>query len=569
MLLQPISNIAEIFARKAIKRVVLSPGSRCAPLTLAFARHSEIQTFVIPDERSAGFIALGMAQNLNETVGVVCTSGTALLNLYPSIAEAYFQEIPLVVLTADRPPELIDQWDGQTIFQEDVYGKHVKQSFTLPVDINEISEPFVYQTISQAINLASSNTKGPVHINVPLREPFYPEAGEEIVFSKDIKWVDKIESTSSPQDEDLDFLIDQWHLFHKKLILVGQNKNDPNLIQLLASISQKESVPVLGDIISNVHTLTKLISSSDLFLGKNNSELFESIRPDLLITMGASTISKNVKTFLRNFPAKEHWHIQTGTKVRDPFHSLTKLIQIEPVKFLRELEKLETKESFEQQKQNNYFELWQLEDHKTKKNLDSFFINKSFGEWEAVKEILESLPSDSILHLANSMPVRLANFCGLKPYQQVEVYCNRGTSGIDGCSSTAMGTALSTKKPVILLTGDVAFFYDRNSFWHNYSYNNLRVVLLNNHGGGIFRIINGPSNQPELEEYFETKQPLNAELTAKEFGLDYFICTNSDDLSKVWDAFFNFDGKAKILEIETDSKVNASIFNEFRKITEN
>jgi len=548
----------------------MSPGSRCAPLTLAFARHSQIQTFVIPDERSAGYIALGMAQNLRETIGLVCTSGTALLNLYPAIAEAFFQEIPLIVLTADRPPEWVDQWDGQTIFQNGVYGSHVKKSFTLPVDVDhEDSEKLIYQYVSEALNLCVQNTPGPVHINIPLREPFYPESGEEINFDTNVPVIHQAINYPTLTENDLDYAIDKWKLYRKKLILVGQNEFDPNLVQVLSSISEKHNVPVIGDIISNIHTMADGIRFPDLFLSNRNADILKTLQPDLLITLGKSVISKNLKIFLRKYQATEHWHLQTSQKIRNPFLSLTKVLYADPIELLREIEGLEKASSFEQQQQSNFKEIWQLEERKVAKRLDGFFLDKDFGEWEAAKEILESLPTDSIVHLANSMPVRYANFCGLKSYQQIKVFSNRGTSGIDGCTSTAMGFAMSSKSPVVLLTGDVAFFYDRNAFWHNYPFSNLRVIVLNNHGGGIFRIIKGPSNVPELDEYFETHQKLSARHTAEEFDMDYFSCSNSDELSKVWDAFFNFDGKPKLLEIETDSKINRKIFDEFQKITEN
>jgi 2-succinyl-5-enolpyruvyl-6-hydroxy-3-cyclohexene-1-carboxylate synthase len=166
------------------------------------------------------------------------------------------------------------------------------------------------------------------------------------------------------------------------------------------------------------------------------------------------------------------------------------------------------------------------------------------------------------------MPVRWANFSGLQHFQRIDVYCNRGTSGIDGCTSTTMGFAITSQKPVVLITGDMAFLYDRNAFWHNYPYPLLRIVVLNNHGGGIFRLITGPDDQPELEEFFETKQVLKAESVAKEFNIDYHYAGSAEQLAMVWKEFFNFDGKPKLLEIETKGVTNQEIFRKFKEETE-
>jgi 2-succinyl-5-enolpyruvyl-6-hydroxy-3-cyclohexene-1-carboxylate synthase len=568
MHLQPISNIAEIFYRKNITHVVISPGSRNAPLTLAFARHPEIEVHVIPDERSAGFIALGISQNLKQPVGVVCTSGSAAINLFPAIAEAYLQEAPLIIMTADRPPEWIDQWDGQTIYQQGLYGIHVKRSYTLPVDVlNKESETLLYRQISEGLNFAGALPNGPVHFNFPFREPFYPDKNEKIEYSKDLKIIDSENPECSLSTSKLEHLSSLWKSSAKKLILVGQNDHSENLLSVLELVAAKHKIPLVGDVLSNIHHIENSIRYSDIFLS-GNKEKQSSLTPDLLITIGKSVISKNLKLFLRTSQIKNHWQVQWGQTIKDPFNSITEIIIVDPVLFLKEMELLSSGDDFINQKQSNFKELWHLEEHKAKKFLKSFFPQKKFGEWEATKEILGSLPQNSILHLANSMPVRWANFSGLQHFQRIDVYCNRGTSGIDGCTSTTMGFAITSQKPVVLITGDMAFLYDRNAFWHNYPYPLLRIVVLNNHGGGIFRLITGPDDQPELEEFFETKQVLKAESVAKEFNIDYHYAGSAEQLAMVWKEFFNFDGKPKLLEIETKGVTNQEIFRKFKEETE-
>ena len=192
MILQPVVNIAEICARKGVENVVLSPGSRCAPLTIAFARHPKLTVRTVSDERAAAFIALGMAQTTGKPTVLICTSGTAALNYAPAVAEAFFLQVPLLVLTADRPPEWIDQLDGQTIRQQQVYGQHIKRSFDFPVALeNPDAVWHTERMVSEALNEAVAYPAGPVHINVPLREPFYPADGENLQYGTEVKVIEE------------------------------------------------------------------------------------------------------------------------------------------------------------------------------------------------------------------------------------------------------------------------------------------------------------------------------------------------------------------------------------------
>jgi 2-succinyl-5-enolpyruvyl-6-hydroxy-3-cyclohexene-1-carboxylate synthase len=282
-----------------------------------------------------------------------------------------------------------------------------------------------------------------------------------------------------------------------------------------------------------------------------------------LITFGKSVISKNLKLFIRKYKPSKHWHIQLSGYTADTFKSLTSIFPVSPEYFFNSLnEKLD-----QSSKKSAYYSLWKKEEEKAKEKLNVFFQQeKRFNEFSSLKKILNSLPDNSILHLSNSMPVRYANYLGISKSKNIEVYCNRGTSGIDGVISTAFGAAISTDKIVTVITGDMAFFYDRNALWNNYTPDNLRIIILNNHGGGIFRIIDGPNKQAELDEYFETKQTLIAENTAKDYNLNYFLCKSEKDLEKNLGSFFIPSEKSGILEIETDSKTNAEIFHTFKKL---
>lgn len=552
MILQPISNLVAICAKKGIQNAILSPGSRCAPLTLAFSRHPDIHARTISDERSAGFIALGMAQQLEKPVALVCTSGSAALNYYPAVAEAFFQQIPLLILTADRPPEWIDQWDGQTIFQPEVYGKHVKKSFQFPDSFeNEEQVWHASRIVSEAIILSKQFPPGPVHINIPLREPFYPEAREELVFPENPKVVTLSPSNPVLGEDSLKNIKDRIQTVKKLLIVAGQQKPDPRIQTLLDQLAKDQKVVIITDAISNLQS-DQTISLHDHWLG---NELFHSeLAPDLIISFGKSVISKSLKLFLRKTEAS-HWHIQADGQAKDTFQRLTRVLACTPISFFGWLSQNLPAQDGE------YLLQWNSLEKTVQQALSLAFEKTEFGEYPALNLLLKKIPPFSKIHVANSMAVRYLNFLGKR---NQEIICNRGTSGIDGSNSTAVGCTFTTKEPVTLITGDMAFFYDRNAFWHNYSMPNLRIIVLNNHAGGIFRLIDGPAKQPELEEFFETRQNLNASHLADEFGFNYTLVKNLEELEAAMSSFYAPGIQPKILEVESVSADNAAILKQVK-----
>lgn len=639
-LLQPIHNIPEICAQHGITDVVLSPGSRSAPLTIAFARHPELRVRVVPDERAAAFIGLGLAQAQRRPVALVCTSGTAGLNYAPAVAEAFFQQIPLVVFTADRPPEWIDQLDGQTIRQPNLYGRHAKAAFELPVDLTHTDARWqAARLVNEAINLSQEFPAGPVQVNVPLREPFYPKAGEEIQYEQ-VKISREVAGAPLLPAGELDVLRRQLRQTPRVLVVAGQHPHHEPLLLALRRFSAAYQAPVVGDLIANVHqpvgpdfdaARTAPLGRQDVFMVVPGQGLREALRPELLITYGQSLISKALKNYLREYPATQHWHVQPAGPVADTFRSLTRIIRMEPAAFFEALlgqsgagsvpsgpsaaaesgsttvasntsggsnpsvseEVVPSAPVAEQRKTKNeqqtrltwqgpgaardaaaapkdaFTTPWQRANGWATDFVREFVTQaqQPFNEFTAIYRALQLVPAGAALHLANSMAVRYANILGLPAGSTAEVFANRGTSGIDGCTSTAVGAALALPgRPVVLLTGDVAFFYDRNAFWHNYPTPNLRVILVNNHAGGIFRLIDGPRQQPELEEFFETRQTLTAENTAKDFGLRYFTAKSFAELDKALPAFFapSSKGNAAVLEITTDSATNAAFFEQYR-----
>lgn len=567
MRLQPIYDIAELCAQKNLTHAVLCPGSRCAPLTVAFTRHPKITAHTFSDERSAGFVALGMAQQSGTPAIMVCTSGTAAYNFAPAVAEACFSQTPLIIFTADRPAEWIAQHDGQTIYQQEIFGRHVKKSFQLPQEYDHPDNLWaINRILNEAINLSLEEPRGPVHINAPFREPLYPETKEKFEFSNNVRVIEQVRTQYALPPDLVENLLQEMNQYTKILIVAGQHDYDNILLASLSNFLKLQAIPVAGDIISNLNSIEQVIRHSDVFLGQAPEGVKKSLRPELLITFGKSVISKNLKLFLRKYAPKEHWHIQPAGAVADPFQSITRVLNTTPTNFFESLQTIVKSKEFENQKKINYQKLWEVEERRAVRCLKEFLPTEAFGELELVHEIIRNLPPLGNLHLANSMSVRYANMIGLNDLtKNINVFSNRGTSGIDGCTSTAVGHSLMNELPNLLITGDLAFFYDRNAFWHNYDLPNLRVVVLNNHGGVIFNMIDGPGSLPERDEYFITKQALNAQKLCEEFDFDYLKLDNKRKIKNTLKNFFEFDGRTKILELETSIDLNKSIFDKLKQ----
>ncbi|GAB2568548.1 2-succinyl-5-enolpyruvyl-6-hydroxy-3-cyclohexene-1-carboxylic-acid synthase [Spirosoma areae] len=569
--LQPIVNLAELLYQKGITDVVVCPGSRSAPLTLAVARHPHLRVRVLADERSAGFVALGMAQQSQTPVAVICTSGSAVYNLAPAVVEAYFQQVPLLLLTADRPHEWLHQQDGQTMNQVGVFGPHVKRSYDLPADYAHADARwFIQRSVNEAVQLSQAAPPGPVHLNVPLREPFYPTAEESFAYGP-VRVIDVLASQPALAPDTWHTLLGEWERSERILIAVGQLPHNPALVAVLQKISEELGIPVIGEIISNLPVNDLFITHTDTLLAGMTDDTASELRPDLLLTVGNSFLTRTLKTFLRTYSPHRHWHIQpSADRLTDPFQSLTTLIPAQPLPFLEklfaDLDYGRFLQGGEDDEAHDFLTRWQSADRRAARLVDKTLTqpHQPLTDWWAVQTVLEHLPENSDLHLANSMPVRYANLCGLSERQHIRVWANRGVSGIDGCLSTAVGAALMTSELVTVLIGDVAFFYDRNALWSAPVPPNLRIVLLNNDSGHIFRLIDGPSRQPELETYFETPHGYTAKNTALDAQVGYQAAASADHLRLLLPDFFSPGHQAKLLELSTDKYANQTQFDTYR-----
>lgn len=550
-----VRDLVEICAAKGIQHVVISPGSRNAPLTISFNRHPAFECHTIVDERCAAFFAMGIAQQTKTPVVICCTSGSAALNYAPAIVEAYYQKIPLLVLTADRPTEWIDQMDGQTIRQSNIYANYIKKSFDLPVDTSIANDKWYSQRlVNEAIELTQFPEPGPVHINLPFREPLY-----EVSNYKDDPPPKIFETTKTllelPKEEILS-LKEEWSSYEKVLIVTGLMHPNEALNTALKSVAIQPNVAVLTETTSNIFG-EGYNRSIDRVLGGIGAVELNDFVPDLLITLGGPVVSKKIKAFLRNNQPKAHWHINASNDYVDTYQSLTKIIPLSPEKVLPHLVSNDKRES-------NYRAKWLTKDTVLQKVYNQFVADLEFSDLKAFDIIFNNIPKQSNLQLGNSTVVRYSNLFDQPSNKELRCFSNRGTSGIDGTVSTAVGAAVAKNELTTVITGDLSFFYDSNALWISPFPKNLKIILINNKGGSIFRIIDGPSQIEELESFFEVKHNLNAEYIAKTFGLDYCFCDNGSDLEEQLKQTYTVGlNKATLIEVSTDNKLNPEVLKQY------
>ncbi len=541
-------TITQLCLQKGITNIVISPGSRNAPLIIGFTENKNFKNYSIVDERSAAFFALGMAQQLQQPVALVCSSGSALLNYYPAIAEAFYCDIPLVVLSADRPDYLLNIGDGQTINQENVFKNHILENANCfeGEEFQDFNNTIINSALNKAIEL-----KGPVHINIPFSEPLYETVNELIYHPIN----EEPKSFNSSISEDLKPFLKLWNSTKKKMILVGVMQ--PNSIEqeFLNSLAEDNSVVVLTETTSNLHHENFFLHIDQLIAPLSEEEL-KDLQPEILLTFGGLIVSKKIKAFLRNYRPKHHWHVDSK-KALDTYFSLNHHFKTSANLFLKQF--LSETKTVESNYQTDWLakKLYRIKKHK------EYEKQISYSDFKVFSEIFSELPSNIQLQLSNSATVRYAQL--FKIDKSIEMFCNRGTSGIDGCTSTAVGAAVASKKPTVFITGDLSFLYDSNALWNNYIPSNFKIIIINNGGGGIFRILPGDKNSENFSTYFETKHQLTAAHLATMYGFEYNSVVEEMEVKDKLTTFFKASEKPSILEIFTPSEINDQVLLDYFK----
>ena len=537
-------HVIEACKAKQIKHIVISPGSRNAPLTIGFANNPYFSCYSIVDERCAAFFALGIAQQRREPVAVVCTSGSALLNYYPAFSEAFYSNIPLVVISADRPSSKIDIGDGQTIRQVNVLANHSAYNANLSDETH--SDKSNFYELNRALNTAIEEQL-PVHINVPFEEPLYLTTEEQYPFENIVA---EIKNPIINKDKATNF-VKHWNSSAKKMVLVGVLTPNSVESQYVEWLAKDPSVVVLTETTSNLHH-SHFIPYIDKLLTYTEKDptLKEALRPDLLLTFGGLVVSKKIKQFLRSYQPAYHYNVDLH-KDYNSYFCLTAHFKADINTFLKEVTpKLMSVSS-------NYQQQWLKVKNEIQQTHLEYINQTPFSDLKVYSEVFKSIPNDYIVQISNSSAIRYAQL--MKAHPSWKVFCNRGTSGIDGSMSTAIGAAVGSASPTVFITGDLSFFYDSNALWNKYIPQNFRVILLNNQGGGIFRILPGDKTDSNFEYFFETPHKLTAEHFCEMYNINYLSASNLTDLQRKIGDFYEKSDMPKLLEVHTPRKINDKV----------
>ncbi|WP_194850551.1 2-succinyl-5-enolpyruvyl-6-hydroxy-3-cyclohexene-1-carboxylic-acid synthase [Nonlabens antarcticus] len=544
-------QIILLFKKRGVKDIIISPGSRNAPLTIGFTSDPYFNCYSIVDERCAGHFAMGIAQQLQKPAALLCTSGSALLNYYPAVTEAFYSEIPLIILSADRPPHKIDIGDGQTIRQQHVYANHILFDAQLQMIANTSQKEYLVtneRAINKAINTAISK-HGPVHLNIPFEEPLYNKVDHSLL---EVRVMDvlKDETTIIPQE-----FFNQWNAASRKLVILSTLNPPVFEKEDLDQLTSDPSVLVMSEVSSNV-VHDKIVWGIDTLIApiEFDDEQIAALQPDLVVTIGGMIVSKKIKQYLRRFETKTHYHIGKR-RAYDTFFKLTAHIKMPPTKWLSHLSN-----DFVS---SDYQEHWLAHFQNYLEKRPAYFEQIPWSDMRVFQRVFDQLPDNILLQLGNSSTIRYAQLFQMNPTHRV--YSNRGTSGIDGCTSTAIGAAVGSNQQTILITGDISFFYDSNGLWNNYIPSNFKIILVNNSGGGIFRILPGEKDEDYFATYFETKHELNASDLCHMHKIEYQNIDNESAFAKAWETFINNNNKPQLLEIFTPREINDQILLDYFK----
>ena len=506
---ESVNILTSLLVAHGVRHAVCCPGSRNAPIVHNLNECPDILCYPITDERSAGFYALGMSQCLQAPVAVCVTSGTALLNLAPAVAEAYYQHARLVVISADRPLAWIDQQDGQTLPQSDALGRFVKKAVSLPEPHDDETRWYCNRLVNEAL----LETHAPVHINVPISEPFFDFCVDALSEERKIELL-----PADISNQTLSHVCRMFVQSKRPLLISGQPMNP----------GYDEAVCLIGD--------------------------DESYVPDLVLYIGGSIVSKRLKRFLRK--AKETWVVNATGEVTDTFMNLTRVIQgdaavvEDQIRFLLE------------QQPHPFVQKWETLLAKVRALAAAY--QPAYSEMAAVKCFESKITHHSSLttiHYANSTAIRLANI-----FAQHRVYCNRGVNGIDGSLSTAAGFSVVTDENVFCVIGDLSFFYDQNALWNQNLRGNFRILLLNNGKGGIFNLLKGLEQSPARDQFVAAEHHTSAEGICQQNNVKYLKAINMEDLQQGISTLLNMESSRPVLlEVFTDPAEDERVFKDYYK----
>lgn len=552
---EPCRIIIDLLVAHGIEDVVISPGSRNAPLIIAAHRNPALATHIIIDERSAAFFALGISLQTHKPVALICTSGSAILNYSPALAEAYYRNVPLIAISADRPAEWIDQDDSQTIRQVGVISNIVKGSFDVMGDnSSRLQTRHTARAVNDAIILAKKGAKGPVHINVRLDAPL----GGTVEVSKKSKA--KIEMWQAQEkclcDSQFDTLAKECA--GKKIMVIGGfGSENHRLDHALDSFVKASGAVILHEAQSNLHPSIS-VGHIDACLTTFDDNDHSVLKPDIVITFGGAILSRIIKQFLRDSKNIDHWHLAETNRSIDCFMNLTRRVECEQTLFF---EKMSEKLAGRYAPNTSYLKAWLEKKSEARFKMQSFFKSCQWSDFYAIGQLLKIIPRKWQVQLSNGTSVRYAQLFDYSAIKNIE--CNRGVSGIDGSTSTAIGSHIYYDDNTLLITGDMSAQYDIGALALTEITPRFKMAVLNNNGGGIFRYIKSTSQLEECEECFAAKVNLPLKQLAQAYGFAYFEANDKVSLDKSFGLFAAEKDKPAILNIITPPHESTETLNEF------
>ncbi len=542
-------TLVDVAFSHGVRHAVVSPGSRNAPLLVALARDNRIARHVVIDERSAAFIALGIASQTTQPVMLVCTSGTALLNYAPAIAEAYYRQLPLIVVSADRPAEWIDQDDSQTIRQPGALANFVKRTYALKAECADDTQRWwINRELNDAMLTALDGRRGPVHINISIDEPLNTMADNA---SRQQPRVIKV---VAPRQE-LSLSETRWIAAElasprKLLIIGGFHEPDERLNKALASIARLPNAAVMAENIANLR-FTELIDNIDSTLSVIPDGEIEALRPDVVLSFGGALVSRLVKRFLRESPATEHWYVGHVDHTVDCFQSLTRRVEMDPSMFFSQLAAaLRPHRAY-----CNYAAWWRSARDAARQSHERYIATLPWCDLKMFHQLFNAIPRGWHLQLSNGTAIRYAQLFNNDRIARRD--CNRGVSGIDGSTSTAIGASLCHDGVTLLVTGDMSAQYDIGALASPLISPRLKILVVCNGGGGIFRFIQSTSRLPELNDYFACGTRLPLRQLCDGFSMAYFQASDSKEFDQQFRLFAAEKRQPALMAVYTDGMLSA------------
>ena len=546
-------------ATSGLTAVCIAPGSRSTPLTLAFHQHPDIEVYLHLDERCAAFFALGMAMATQKPVALVCTSGTAAAEFYGAIIEARQANIPLLILTADRPPELRHSGANQTVDQVKMYGDQVLWS--VDVALPEAAAPAValrnIQTLAcrayaTALGLMNSAATGPVHLNFPFRKPLEPNIDDYLQEKQSLHRPKThfAHAMLQPFTAQISTIAQTIGQHERGLIICGPRCPGGDFLQSIAQLAQQSGYPLLADPLSGLRFGPHVADTP--IIGGYEGMLASAESFDVLLRFGALPTSKTINDYINRSMAEKsqssHYiHVSENGIWADDSHWITEFIHADPTLLCQQVtQSVVKRDSFAWLRNFMKAENWywkEIEQH----------LENIFFDGTAVAMVAEAVPPQTNLFISNSLPIRHMDQFVRPSTTPLQTFASRGASGIDGVTSTALGVAASSADPLVLIIGDVAFYHDLNGLLaiRQHGLNNVTIVLLNNNGGNIFRRLPIAEFEPAFTELFLTPHGLDFEPAAQMYGLAYTKAADRDSFQAALNHSIQ-DASPWIIEVSTD-----------------